>query len=109
MKPLVVHFFGNAGECRTEAEISVSTGDGVSRDIAIVYETVDGWHVETLSPGLADQFSGELPAAVERAKSGLQRYVNRLGINPPEGLSVTGLSAWLMEKDDGTIMGKPVA
>jgi len=109
MKPLVVHFFGNAGECRTEADVSVRTDDGISRDIAVVYAIVDGWHVETLSSGLADQYSEELSAAVEQAKSGLQHYVNRLGINPPEGLSVAGLSAWLMEKDDGTMMGKPIA
>ena len=35
----------------------------------------------------------------------LKPYVNRRGENPPSGLSVVGLSLWLMEKADCTALG----
>jgi hypothetical protein len=92
---------GNIDECRTDAEISNGSGDLV----AILYEGLDGWHVERL--GGAGE---EVPhAVIDEAESRLKLYVNRTGANSPLGLTRAGLSLWLMTKDDGTAMCLPVA
>jgi hypothetical protein len=45
-------------------------------------------------------------AAVEKARERLAAYVNRLGDGSPDGLTAAGLSLWLLEKADGTAMGR---
>jgi hypothetical protein len=47
----------------------------------------------------------EFNAIVATVKECLSHYINRLGNNPPQGLTPEGLSLWLMEKDDGTVLG----
>ena len=94
-----VSFLGNIQDCRTEAEISYSRPGGSSEVIAAVWEDDDG--------GLVAELGDVFLEAIENTKRRLQRYVNRRGTNPPEGLSPAGLSLWLMLKDDGTAMGKP--
>src|SRR5215469_804194 len=91
---------GNVSECRTECEISDSTGAA----IAVVYESSDGWHVTNFR-ALRDEELAEFSASVEAAKQSLSRYVNRMGSNRPEELTAGGLSLWLMQMDDGTMLG----
>jgi len=72
--------------------------------VAAVYELPAGWKVDLYrSPrGLdLDAFLNALHAA----RTCLLQYVNRLGENPPEGLTRMGLSLWLLEKGDGTAWG----
>jgi hypothetical protein len=49
--------------------------------------------------------SKDFDASIAEAKERLIHYVNRLGTDPPEGLTLGGLSLWLMQKDDGTAFG----
>lgn len=89
----------NLHECRTECEISDH-----SSVVALVYEGHDGWHVNSLRPVSADERE-DFEARIAEAKERLVHYVNRLGTDPPVGLTLGGLSLWLMQKDDGTAMG----
>ena len=91
---------GNVDECRTDCEIS----DETAATVAVVYEAHDDWHVNVLKGVRAEELD-DFNASVAAAKQGLSHYVNRMGSNPPEGLTVGSLSLWLMEKDDGTALG----
>lgn len=95
---------GNTDACRTEAEIS----DGSGRTVAIVYEAEDGWHVEYFAEITPDERDG-FDAVLEKAKSDLSHYVNRMGLDAPRNLTRGALSAWLMQKDDGTALGIRIA
>jgi hypothetical protein len=101
MNDFTIEICGDVARCRTSAEIYSS-----DTLIAEVCDTDHGWQIEyTSQTGESD----ELTKAVEKAKNRLLQYVNRRGNNPPEGLTRAGLSLWLMEKSDGTAMGKPIA
>jgi hypothetical protein len=91
----------NLDDCRTECEISDH-----SSIVALVYEGHDGWHVNSLRPVGTDERE-DFDASIVEAKKRLVHYVNRLGADPPEGLTLGGLSLWLMQKDDGSAMGRP--
>ena len=108
MSQLSIEMFGNVQRCLTEAEVSWVLTDGSSQEIASICETTSGWQIEIHSEDLAKELGSSFDAAIEDAKTSLQHYVNRLGTNPPEGLTEVGLSFWLMEKDDGTAMGVPI-
>jgi hypothetical protein len=95
---------GNAEACRTEAEISDEKGNYV----AVVFESEDGWHVE-LSRNIRPEEVESFNAIVDRAKSDLSHYLNRKGLNPPDDLTVAGLSLWLMQQDDETVLGMSLA
>jgi hypothetical protein len=98
---------GNSQTCRTEAEVSRLTATSGADFLAVVYESPDGWQVESDDPEVRG--SGALRDSVLVAgREALEPYVNRRGDRPPEGLSVAGLSLWLMEKADGTAMGKRI-
>jgi len=52
------------------------------------------------------KYSGSFNVLVENAKEVLSHYVNRRGDKVPSQLKTKGqLGLWLMEKDDGTMMG----
>jgi hypothetical protein len=89
---------------RAEAEIADESGNLAM----IVYEHHDGWHVEVFNDSMA-QATDEFRELHEGPKGALSHYVNRRGNNPPEGLTAGALSLWLMEKDDGTAMGRPIS
>ena len=92
---------GNVDAWRTEAEIADESG----KRIAIVYEDSDGWHTKALDELLV-QSSSSFDSLVENAKEVLSHYVNRRGDEVPSQLKTRGQRAlWLMEKDDGTMMG----
>jgi len=98
-----VQILGNARFCRAEAEVYRSQGGAPEQLLAWVYESQDGWKVEF------DDCSTQPPDLVEAllaaGQAALSPYVNRKGENPPPGLSVPGLSLWLMEKTAGTATG----
>ncbi len=108
MNQYKIQIFSHAERCRTEAEILASLADGPLTEIAIVFETADGWETQSCNNRLIDALGAVFDIAVEEAKERLRHYVNRTGKNAPEGLSAAGLSFWLMVKDDGTAMGRPV-
>jgi hypothetical protein len=108
MSQYEIQIFGNAERCRTEAGILAGLADGPLTEVATVFETADGWEMQSFDDRLINELGAVFDAAVEEAKERLRHYVNRTGENVPEGLSPAGLSFWLMEKDDGTAMGKPV-
>ncbi len=95
-------FLGNVEACRTEAEITDEWG----RLVAVLYEDETGWHCERTAEPMEE--ARALEEFVETVKADLSHYVNRCGTNPPPGLSRAGLSMWLMEKDDGTAMGRRI-
>ncbi len=99
MSTYSVAVLGNVEKCRTEAE--VSRGD---RLVAVVYESADGWHTEIVDGNLVVPQSS-FDAALNSARQTLSQYVNRLGSNPPRGMTVGALSLWLMVKSDGNAMG----
>jgi hypothetical protein len=101
-----IQYFGNTRACRTEAEIIDSAvRDGSDATCAVVYESPTEMATELLPLGGTVKDLAEFQDALKSARTGLLRYVNRRGRHPPLGLSVAGLSLWLMEKDGGTAMG----
>jgi len=96
---------GNTESCRTEAEVYVPQHS--DDPIALVYESPNGWAVEQLEDAHSVR-SAALQKGIEAAKQSLGQYVNRTGQGAPAGLTVAGLSLWLMEKADGTAMGRRV-
>jgi len=95
-----ISVLGNVDECRTECEISDDTGAAV----AIVYETHDGWNIDVLMEPKHAHLAA-FDDSIEAAKQSLSHYVNRVGSNPPQEATASGLSLWLMQKDDGTVLG----
>src|SRR5690349_2765768 len=92
----------------TAAELSWTTADGEWL-LGRVYERPEGWAVEIFS----DEVSREVPLEalvvhLEKAREALLPYVNRVGLNPPDGLTPAGISLWLMTKSNGTAMGSQV-
>lgn len=91
---------GNVDECRTEWEIA----DDTAETVAVVYEGRDGWHVKVLRP-LRNEELEAFNEAVEAAKQRFSHYINRMGGIAPEETTRGALSLWLMQKDDGTVLG----
>jgi len=102
-----VSILGNVQTRRTEAEVERVCPDGSCRLAALVFEDEEGWQTQLFEEPASDEDREQLEAAVTGARKSLRDYVNRLGKNCPEGLTVAGLSLWLMEKSDGTAMGRP--
>ena len=94
---------GNAQLCRTEAEVYLISA-GSERMIGVAYETSRGWKLDPVdwAVGLPPESAA---AALAAAQEKLTEYINRRGENPPPGLTVAGLSLWLMERQGGTAMG----
>jgi hypothetical protein len=95
---------GNLDECRTEAEISGKDG---GLPVAVVYEASDGWHTDIIDKRPI-QSRGDFEGAVHLAKEMLSHYVNRRGENAPENPTRGAFALWLLIKDDGTVLGKPL-
>ena len=103
-----IQFCGNLEACRTEARIlrpSVQPDDAL---VALVYETSQGVVVSYYGLALANPALPGLDAAVAEARSELRHYINRRGENPPNGITRPGLSLWLTERDDETVVGIPL-
>jgi len=102
-----IHFYGNVDACRTEARIWQPPAASGSDLVALVYETAQGFVVRYFGAALADPALPGLDDAIAEARSELLHYINRKGENRPEGITRPGLSLWLTERDDETIMGRP--
>jgi hypothetical protein len=103
-----IEFCGNLEACRTEARIfapSAKPDDGL---VALVYETCRGFVVGYFGAALANRTLPGLEAAIAEARAELVHYINRRGENRPVGITRPGLSLWLTERDDETVMGRPI-
>lgn len=85
---------GNPDDGFTSIEISSSaSGDQVAR----IFELESGWYVELVNPEeLRDQ---ALIDAIVEAKNELLHFVNRKGVQFPDGISRAAASLLLMERD----------
>jgi hypothetical protein len=77
-----VTIIGNAEKCKTEAEITDSQG----AELAVVYETLDGWHTDIFVEQL-NQSATDFQTTAENAKESLTHYLNRRAEKPPENAS----------------------
>jgi len=100
-----IQYFGNVDRCRTEAEVSLADRDSQDPLVALVYESAGGVAVEYFGLAASRRALPGLDNAIADAYAGLQRYVNRLGVAPPDGLSRAGLSLWLLMREDRTVLG----
>lgn len=108
MKPtFAISILGNVQSACTEAEISSPDKSGIDSVWAVVSDTKSGWHVTFIEAGFSLSLE-TVVSALKAAQEALKHYVNRRGENPPEGLTVADFSMWLMEKDEGTAMGRRV-
>jgi hypothetical protein len=104
---LTIQFCGNLEACRTEARISRAAAQSVETLLATVYETSEGFVVEYFGLAMANPSLPGLEAAIAEARAELLHYINRRGENRPQGITRPGLSLWLTERDDETVMGIP--
>lgn len=76
--------------------------------VALVYETSRGFVVSYFGSAVANPTLPGLDAAIAEAQAELLHYINRPGENPPASITRPGLSLWLTERDDETVMGIPL-
>jgi hypothetical protein len=103
-----IQYCANLEACRTEARIlrpSAQPGDAL---VALVYDTSQGVAVDYFGPALTDRALPGLDAALAEAQAELRHYLHRRGENPPKGITRPGLSLWLTERDDETVIGIPL-
>lgn len=103
-----IQYCGNLTACRTEARILRPSAGPHEALVALVYDTSQGVVVEYSGSALPNPAAlPGLSAAVAEARAELQHYINRRGENRPKGITRPGLSLWLTERDDETVMGIP--
>jgi hypothetical protein len=89
---------GNPVDGFTAAELSCITGHE-RRFVGRVFEREHGWHYEIVSTVSSLGISLErLVSEIDKAKEALRPYVNRMGVNPPPGLTMAEFSLWLLAK-----------
>ena len=103
-----IQFTGNLEACRTEARILRPSAKPEDALVALVYDTSRGFVVSYFGVALSNRTLPGLDAAIAEARAELLHYINRRGENRPEGITRPGLSLWLTERDDETIMGRPI-
>jgi hypothetical protein len=103
-----IQFCGNLEACRTEARILRASAQPDDALVAVVYETSQGFVVSYFGSAPANSLLPGLDVAVAEARAELLHYINRRGENPPKGITRPGLSLWLTERDDETVVGTPL-
>jgi len=103
-----IQFCGNVEACRTEARIFLPSAPPGDALVAVVYDTSQGIVVSYCGMALVNRALPGLDAAIAEARAELPHYINRRGENRPEGITRAGLSLWLTERDDETVMGRPL-
>lgn len=104
-----IQYCGNLEACRTEARIfSRPPPQPDDTLVALVYDTAQGVVVDYFGPASTNPALPGLDAAVAEARAELHHYINRRGENRPLGLTRPGLSLWLTERDDETVIGIPL-
>ena len=106
--PFTIRYVGNVQACRTEAWILAPSAQPADPPLAVVYETLQGPVVSYAGGAPARPAVPELDAAIAEARTELRHYINRKGEQRPQGITRAGLSLWLMERDDETVMGIPL-
>jgi hypothetical protein len=99
---------GNLEACRTEARILRPSAKPDDALVALVYDTSRGFVVSYFGLAVSNRTLPGLDAAIAEARAELLHYINRRGTNRPEGITRPGLSLWLTERDDETVMGRPI-
>ena len=102
-----IQYCGNLEACRTEARIVRPAAQPEDALVALVYETSRGLVVSYFGSAMANPALPGLDAAIAEARAELLHYINRRGENPPAGITRPGLSLWLTERDDETVIGIP--
>ena len=103
-----IEFCGNLEACRTEARILSPSAKPDDALLALVYETSHGFVVSYLGAAVSNRALPGLEAAIAEARAELLHYINRRGENRPRGITRPGLSLWLTERDDETVIGRPI-
>jgi hypothetical protein len=103
-----IQFSGNLEACRTEARILRPPAKSDDALVALVYETSRGFVVSYFGPAASNRTLPGLDAAIAQARAELLHYINRRGENRPAGITRPGLSLWLTERDDETVIGRPI-
>lgn len=103
-----IQYCGNLEACRTEARILQPSAQPDVALVALVYETSQGVLVEYFGSASGNAAFPGLDAAVAEARAELGHYINRRGESPPKGITRPGLSLWLTERDDETVIGIPL-
>ena len=104
----LIQYCGNLEACRTEARISRPSAPLDDALVALVYDTVQGVVVEYFGSASKNPALPGLDAAIAEARAELHHYINRRGESPPKGITRPGLSLWLTERDDETVIGMPL-
>jgi hypothetical protein len=99
---------GNLEACRTEARILRPSAKPDDALVALVYETSQGFVVDYLDVAVANRTLPGLEAAIAEARAELRHYIHRRGENRPHGITRPGLSLWLTERDDETVVERPI-
>ena len=100
-----IDYCANVESCRTEARILAPAAVATDALVALVYETSQGFVVNYLGPALRNRALPGLDAAIAEARRELLHYIHRRGEQRPEGITRAGLSLWLTERDDETVIG----
>lgn len=103
-----IQYCANLEACRTEARILRPSARPEEALVAVVYDSLQGMVVSYVGSALADPALPGLEGAVAEARAELVHYINRMGENRPKGITRPGLSLWLTERDDETVVGKPL-
>ena len=103
-----VQYCANLEACRTEARIFRPSARPDDDLVALVYETLHGVVVDYFGPAWTNPALPGLDTAIAEARAELHHYLNRRGENPPKGITRPGLSLWLTERDDETVIGTPL-
>lgn len=103
-----IEFCANLEACRTEARILRRSAQQAEALVALVYDTAQGVVVSYRGLASANPALPGLDAAVAEARTELLHYINRRGENRPTGITRPGLSLWLTERDDETVLGRPL-
>ena len=103
-----IEYCANVEACRTEAKILIPAASANDALVALVYDTFQGFVVSYLGPALRNRALPGLDAAIAEARRELLHYLHRRGEQRPEGITRAGLSLWLTERDDETVIGIPV-
>jgi hypothetical protein len=103
-----IEFCANVAACRTEAKILGPSTPSNDALVALVYETSQGFVVTYFGSAVANPALPGLDAAIAEARTELLHYINRRGDQRPEGITRAGLSLWLTERDDETVIGIPL-
>lgn len=103
-----IQYCANVEACRTEARILRPSARPEEALVAVVYDSSQGVLVSYFGAALAAPALPGLEVAVAEARAELVHYINRTGANRPRGITRPGLTLWLTERDDETVVGKPL-